>query len=69
MYTKPLFCSCREVEDLQISLPPHCLSWEGKVFLEICFLTFLFRVFKSVEKIPAIVLFALSVFYTGFFFY
>lgn len=37
-----------------------------EVFLEICFSAFLFRVLKSIEEIPALVLFALSVFYTGF---
>lgn len=37
-----------------------------EVFLEICFSAFLFRVLKSIEENPATVLFALSVFYTGF---
>lgn len=69
-YTNPLICgyqrwrSCKPLPSLT------AFSCEG-VFLEIYFAAFLFRVLKSIEEIPALVLFALSVFYTvlGFFFF
>lgn len=55
-----------EVEDLQISSALTAFLVRVEIFLEICFSAFLFRALKSIEEIPALVLFALSVFYTGF---
>lgn len=63
---KTLFLWLSEVEDLQTSSALAAFLARVEVFLEICFSAFLFRVLKSIEEIPAPVLFALSVFYTGF---
>lgn len=54
------------MEDLQISSALTAFLVRVEIFLEICFSAFLFRALKSIEEIPALVLFALSVFYTGF---